>query len=108
MCLSEEEIPKALFPKIKSAGIMSPINGPLTYQGQGCVSIFIVFCFYLFNVSSFDLAIDLLFFFLKSAIGSKGPYLCCCSEKLSAYGPNGWSTGFPSIFGQSLLRSFFG
>jgi hypothetical protein len=36
-CLNEEEIPKVLFPKINKAGTINPINGPATYQGQGCL-----------------------------------------------------------------------
>ena len=43
----------------------------------------------------------------QSLIGLNGPYLCCCSLKVSAYGPKGWSIGLPAIFGQSLLKSFF-
>lgn len=35
ICLSEEEIPKLLFPKSRRAGTVSPIIGPATYQGQG-------------------------------------------------------------------------
>ena len=36
MCRSEELTPKDLFPKIKSAGTVRPINGPATYHGHGC------------------------------------------------------------------------
>jgi len=35
ICLSEEEMPKCLFPKSNNAGTVSPINAPATYQGQG-------------------------------------------------------------------------
>jgi hypothetical protein len=33
----EELIPNVLFPIIKSVGTVSPINGPATYHGHGCV-----------------------------------------------------------------------
>ena len=36
MCLSEELMPKDLFPKSKSAGTVRPIKGPATYHGHGC------------------------------------------------------------------------
>src|SRR5688572_13986520 len=38
-------------------------------------------------------AIVASFFICASVIALKGPSLCCFSEKLSAYGPKGWSKG---------------
>ena len=32
-----EEIPKVRFPRISNNGTVSPIKGPATYQGQGCL-----------------------------------------------------------------------
>ena len=37
MCRSDELMPKDLFPKINKAGTVNPINGPATYQAQGCL-----------------------------------------------------------------------
>lgn len=37
------EIPKCLLPNISKAGTVSPINGPATYQGHGCLSVSIMF-----------------------------------------------------------------
>ncbi|MBK7959733.1 MAG: hypothetical protein IPK03_17615 [Bacteroidetes bacterium] len=34
-----------------------------------------------------------------ATMGLNGPYLCCFSLNGSAYGPNGWSTGFSLILG---------
>jgi hypothetical protein len=41
------DIPKCLLPKRSSAGTVSPINAPATYQGQGCFNSSIIFqyCF---------------------------------------------------------------
>ena len=38
ICLKEEEIPNVLLPNNNKSGTVSPINGPATYQGQGCES----------------------------------------------------------------------
>src|SRR5690606_17861987 len=35
MCLSEEEIPRCLFPSNNKAGTVRPITAPATYHGQG-------------------------------------------------------------------------
>ncbi len=35
ICRNEEEMPNDLLPSIKSAGTVSPISGPATYQGMG-------------------------------------------------------------------------
>src|SRR5207247_1249872 len=37
-CLKLLEIPNGLFPSRSSAGTMSPMSGPATYQGSGCVN----------------------------------------------------------------------
>ncbi|MFM2118336.1 MAG: hypothetical protein RL316_1526, partial [Bacteroidota bacterium] len=36
-CLSDEEIPNVLLPRISNRGTVRPISGPDTYQGQGCL-----------------------------------------------------------------------
>ena len=38
-CRNEELMPNDLLPKIRSAGTVSPIKGPATYQGHGCLII---------------------------------------------------------------------
>jgi hypothetical protein len=47
--------------------------------------------FYLYNVKFYFTATCFLAFASSLAflIGPKGPYLCCCAGKVSAYGPNG-------------------
>jgi hypothetical protein len=35
VCLSDDDMPNILFPRMRSNGIDIPIIGPLTYQGQG-------------------------------------------------------------------------
>jgi hypothetical protein len=37
ICRNDEDTPNALLPIISSNGTVSPINGPATYQGQGCL-----------------------------------------------------------------------
>jgi hypothetical protein len=37
MCRSDELMPKDLLPMISKVGTVNPINGPATYQGQGCL-----------------------------------------------------------------------
>src|SRR5687767_8688583 len=37
ICRSVEEIPNDLLPSINNNGTTNPINGPATYQGQGCL-----------------------------------------------------------------------
>jgi len=39
----DDEIPNALLPNKSKSGTINPINGPVIYQGQGCVKIFIFF-----------------------------------------------------------------
>lgn len=39
ICLSDELIPKDLFPRMSKAGTVSPINGPAIYHGQGSFMI---------------------------------------------------------------------
>ena len=36
-CRSDELIPNVLLPIISKPGTINPINGPATYQGQGCL-----------------------------------------------------------------------
>src|SRR5690606_8849050 len=49
-CRNDELIPNDLLPIIKSAGTVKPINGPATYQVQGCFRNSIIICFYLFSL----------------------------------------------------------
>ena len=37
ICRKDEEMPKVLLPKINNKGTVSPISGPATYHGQGCL-----------------------------------------------------------------------
>jgi hypothetical protein len=37
ICRNEEDTPNDLLPMINSSGTTNPINGPATYQGQGCL-----------------------------------------------------------------------
>lgn len=53
MWRSDELIPKDLFPIINSAGTVKPINGPATYQGQGCFINSIIFVLLIFVNQSF-------------------------------------------------------
>src|SRR5690606_6315333 len=46
---NDELMPKDLLPIIKSAGTVKPINGPATYQGQGCFKNSIIICFICFR-----------------------------------------------------------
>jgi hypothetical protein len=39
ICRSEDEIPKALLPKINNMGTVNPIKGPATYHAQGAFNI---------------------------------------------------------------------
>src|SRR5690606_12000859 len=54
MCRNDELMPNDLLPIIKSAGTVKPINGPATYQGQGCFINSIIFSFYLFSLINFS------------------------------------------------------
>jgi hypothetical protein len=38
ICRKEDDIPNALLPSSNKAGTISPISGPATYQGQGCLN----------------------------------------------------------------------
>src|SRR4030095_1103608 len=58
ICRKLDERPKTLFPNNKSKGTISPINGPLTHQGQGCFKISIIlvqFSRYNFSTGGFRL-----------------------------------------------------
>jgi hypothetical protein len=48
-CRNEELIPNYLLPMISKVGTFSPINGPATYHGQGCLiqSMNVMFIFLL-------------------------------------------------------------
>lgn len=37
ICRKDELIPNDLFPRMSNSGTISPINGPDTYQGHGCL-----------------------------------------------------------------------
>ena len=37
ICLSVDEIPNGLLPKINKVGTTNPIKGPATYQAHGCL-----------------------------------------------------------------------
>ncbi|MGN6531513.1 MAG: hypothetical protein ACTHK0_07150, partial [Ginsengibacter sp.] len=45
----DEDTPSLLFPIINNKGTVSPINGPATYQGQGCLRNSIMMSIYLYE-----------------------------------------------------------
>ena len=53
-CRKDEEMPNDLLPSNNRAGTVSPIRGPATYQGQGCLIQSIKFMVF---VSMIDYAI---------------------------------------------------
>src|SRR5437868_6711588 len=67
ICLRLDDMPKSLLPRINSNGTIKPINGPETYQGQGCLIISIIRLilqlkvnrYYLFNSSAILLIIEI-------------------------------------------------
>jgi len=68
MCRNDELMPNDLLPIIKSVGTVKPINGPATYQAQGCFRNSIICFIIFFNNSVYILPSFFIDYTLKKTL----------------------------------------